>query len=108
VSPTSSTLNLQRAMLLLHALGTRNTADLREAVRDRWHQPYRAPLVPGLREALAIDHPAVLGTCLSGAGPSVVALTTPDAAAAASQVLEGVYRRLGVACTMRTLKAHQP
>ena len=30
-----------------------------------------------LREALAIDHPAVLGVCLSGSGPSIVALAVP-------------------------------
>jgi homoserine kinase len=99
--------NLQRALLLLRALQTEDAGDLREAIRDRWHQPYRAPLVVGLREALAIDHPAVLGTCLSGAGPSVVALTTTDSAAEAARVLEDIYRRLGVVCTIRTLKAHQ-
>ena len=99
--------NLQRALLLLRALQTGDASDIREAIRDRWHQPYRAPLVPGLQEALAIDHPSVLGSCLSGAGPSVVALTTAESAPAAAQILEDMYRRIGVACTIRTLKAHQ-
>jgi homoserine kinase len=99
--------NLQRALMLLRALQAGDAGDLREAIRDRWHQPYRAALVPGLQEALAIDHPAVLGVCLSGAGPSVVALATADSAPEAGRVLEGVYRRLGLTCTIRTLKAHQ-
>lgn len=99
--------NLQRALLLLNALNTGRTGDLREALRDRWHQPFRAPLVPGLSEALAFGHPAVLGTFLSGAGPSVVALTL-DGAQEAAALFEDLYIRLGVPCTVRTLSVHQP
>ena len=42
---------------------------------DRWHQPYRARLVPGLEEALALRHADLAGVCLSGAGSSVLAFT---------------------------------
>jgi homoserine kinase len=48
---------------------------------DRWHQPYRAPLVPGLSEVLALEHPDLLGICLSGAGPSLLAFARGDTAA---------------------------
>ncbi len=99
--------NLQHALLLVRALETGQHADLREALRDRWHQPARAPLVVGLPEALTLDDPAVLGVCLSGAGPSIVALTA-GGESTASALLEGLYRRLGVSCTIRTLSAHQP
>ncbi|MGH9453159.1 MAG: homoserine kinase [Terriglobia bacterium] len=40
---------------------------------DRWHQPYRAPLVPGLSALLELRHPDLAGLCLSGGGPSVLA-----------------------------------
>lgn len=99
--------NLQRALLFVRALESRCYADLREAMNDRWHQPARGPLVPGLAEALALDDPAVLGVCLSGAGPSILALAT-DGAARAASLLSGVYERLGLPCTIRTLSAHQP
>ena len=99
--------NVQRALLLLRTLESGRYEDLREALRDRLHQPARAPLVPGLTEALALDDPAVLGVCLSGSGPSIVAFVT-DGAAAASERLRDIYRRLGVACTIRTLAVHQP
>jgi homoserine kinase len=98
--------NLQRALLLIHALDSGEYGDLRDAMRDRWHQPARAPLVPGLVEALAIDDPAVLGICLSGAGPSIVALAT-DGAPRAATLLRELYARLDVTCTIRTLSAHQ-
>jgi homoserine kinase len=99
--------NLQRALLLLRALETGQYEDLREALRDRWHQPFRAPLVPGLAEALALERPGLLGACLSGAGPSVVAFTANDEAGVA-ELLKGIYERLDVPCTIRELAAHQP
>jgi homoserine kinase len=100
--------NLQRALLFVRALESRHYGDLREALKDRWHQPSRRPLVPGLAEALAVEHPAVLGVCLSGAGPSVLALAAPGRAGEAATALAGVYRRLGVAHTIRILAAHPP
>jgi homoserine kinase len=99
--------NLQRALLFIRALETGRYGDIREAMRDRWHQSARASLVPGLSDALAIDDASVLGVCLSGAGPSIAAITTGDPAPAAA-ALGDVYRRVGVPCTIRTLAAHQP
>ena len=99
--------NLQRALLFLRAIETGSYGDLREAMRDRWHQPVRAALVPGLDAALALDDPEILGVCLSGSGPSIVALVT-GGAAVAERRLRDIYRGLGAACTIRTLSAHQP
>jgi homoserine kinase len=100
--------NLQRALLLVRALDDQRYDDLREAFRDRWHQPARSALVPGLREALAIDHPAILGVCLSGSGPSVAAVAAPGHEQEAAKVLGDVYRRLQLAHTIRIVAAHQP
>jgi homoserine kinase len=99
--------NLQRALLLVRAIETGRYEDIREALKDRWHQAVRAPLVPGLADALTIDHPSVLGVCLSGAGPSVLALAAPGRDCEAAAMLSGVYDRLGVSCTIRNLAAHE-
>jgi homoserine kinase len=107
ISMRDAVFNLQRALLLLRALETGQYGDLREALRDRWHQPARQQFVPGLAEALALDHPSVLGVYLSGAGPSVAMLATDRHAEAASE-LSAIYARLGVRSTIRTLSAHQP
>lgn len=98
--------NLQRALLLVSALERGDHRDLREALRDRWHQPSRQQYVPGLADAIAIDHPAVLGACLSGAGPSIAVLAADRHEEAAAH-LQSIYTRLGVPCTIRTLSAHQ-
>ncbi|MCC7010670.1 MAG: homoserine kinase [Acidobacteria bacterium] len=100
--------NLQRALLFVRALETGRYEDLRESLKDRWHQPTRQAFVPGLREALAIDHPAVLGVCLSGSGPSVAVLATERGEGEAAAAITDVYERLGLPYTIRTLSAHQP
>jgi homoserine kinase len=99
--------NLQRALLFVNALSTARYDDLREAMHDRWHQPARTPLVPGLGEALSLSHPAILGVCLCGAGPSVAALTSGPGADIRAALGE-LYQRLGITCKVRVLAAHQP
>jgi homoserine kinase len=107
VSLRDAVFNLQRALLLVRALDSGRFSDLREALGDRWHQPTRQSFVPGLPEALALDHPSVLGVCLSGSGPSIAILAS-DRHEEAAALLAGIYKGLGVAYTIRTLSAHQP
>jgi homoserine kinase len=64
--------NIQRSALLIAAMLTQTTDAFHEALMDRLHQPYRAPLVPGLQEMLELRAPGLLGCALSGAGPSVL------------------------------------
>jgi homoserine kinase len=64
--------NLQRVGLLVAALATGDLQALSVALADRLHQPFRAPLVPGLEEVLGLRLPGLLGCVLSGAGPSVL------------------------------------
>ena len=97
--------NLQRVLSLVHALQSKDYARLREAVRDRWHQPARAALVPQLREVVALQDPDVLGAFLSGAGPSV-ALVARRNFERLEQLLSALYARAGVQVVVRTLSVH--
>ena len=108
VTLADAVFNLQHALLLVRALEDGRDEDLREAFRDRWHQPPRAALVPGLKEALSIDHPSILGVCLSGSGPTVVAIARPGHEQEAASILDELYRTLRVPVTIRILAAHQP
>jgi homoserine kinase len=98
--------NIQHVALLLGALQSGSAADMREALRDRAHQPYRERLVPGLRRLLTMRHPDVIGVCLSGAGPSIVALASGDEAAAA-KLLRRAYASERIPCTVRTVTVHR-
>jgi homoserine kinase len=64
--------NVQRAALLIVALATGSRSAFPTALEDRFHQPYRIPLVPGLDEILKLRAPGLLGCALSGAGPSIL------------------------------------
>jgi homoserine kinase len=71
--------NLQRAVALAAQLFSGKADFHRAFFHDRWHQPYRAPLIPGLQEVLELRHPDLLGICLSGAGPGVLAFVRANA-----------------------------
>nr|POE56553.1 homoserine kinase [Quercus suber] len=76
--------NLQRVALLTTALGQSppNAELIYDGMQDRVHQPYRKTLIPGLTEILKsvtpTSHPGLLGICLSGAGPTILALATSN------------------------------
>lgn len=72
-SKADAIFNVQRSALLIAALATATVSAFPTALEDRFHQPYRAPLVPGLDEILKLRAPGLLGCALSGAGPSVLA-----------------------------------
>jgi homoserine kinase len=97
--------NLQRVVALVHALQNGNDDVLREAVRDRWHQPARSALVPLLTEVLALEDPEVLGAFLSGAGPSVAILARREFKKI-EQRLAAMYARAACDVSIRTLSVH--
>ena len=98
--------NIQRSSLLLYALQTGNFPVLRQAFQDRIHQPYRQKLVPGLSEALALEHPDLLGVCLSGAGPSVAAFAERNFDEI-ERLLGTVFEQTQTPFQIRRLTAHQ-
>ncbi|MCJ1472913.1 hypothetical protein MMC13_001562 [Lambiella insularis] len=95
-SRSHTTYNMQRIALLTTALG-QSPPDpelIYEAMKDKVHQPYRRKLVPGLEELLdkmsPDSHPGLLGICLSGAGPTILALATENF----QQISEDIIRVL--------------
>lgn len=76
--------NLQRVALLTTALGQSppNADMIYDGMQDKVHQPYRKGLIPGLTEILQSvtpsRNPGLLGICLSGAGPTILALATEN------------------------------
>lgn len=74
VSHYDAVKNTGRTALFVGAMLTGDYSHLRFAMEDVLHQPYRLSLVPGMDEVMqaAIDAGA-LGSCLSGAGPSMLA-----------------------------------
>src|SRR6185312_11219435 len=69
--------NAARAALLVEALRS-HPGDLLAATEDTLHQPYRAPAMPKTAALVAELRDAGIPAVVSGAGPSVLALTTTD------------------------------
>ena len=83
--------NLQRSSLTVAALLRNEFHFLRESLRDRLHQPFRAPLIPGFEEILCLNQEEIsglMGICLSGAGPSVLAFAEGN--------LDEIYSRIAL------------
>ncbi len=71
--------NIQNSMLLLTAFFQGRKDLLTSALEDRIHQPYRAslcPLLPALQKLNGAR--GILGSALSGAGPSVLIFLDPE------------------------------
>ncbi len=75
ISHKDAVYNLSRAALFSASLLTGKFENLRTAVHDRLHQPYRMELIPNCREVfdIAYNHGAY-GVYISGAGPAVMAI----------------------------------
>jgi homoserine kinase len=81
-----------RAALLVAAIGSGDNELLRDALDDRLHEPYRAPLVPllgAVRERLQ-GRSEVYGSTLSGAGPTVLVWCRPDSEESVAESLSAL------------------
>jgi len=66
-----------RTALLVYALSTGNLSDLRYATQDCLHQPQRSKIIPFLFPLVnAALEAGANGAFLSGAGPTIMALTS--------------------------------
>ena len=105
VSHADAVFNVARASLMVAALSSGRADLLAEATRDRLHQPYRVPLFPAGATLLdAAMHAGALGSFVSGAGPTVLALCASNSAVGAvSDALTSTARHEGVAGSLLRL-----
>ncbi len=89
--------NVGAAAGLAVGLMSGNRAAIAAGMHDRLHEPYRARLFPHLVPmAEAAREAGALGACLSGAGPTILALAEPAVAARVEEAYQAVARMLSV------------
>jgi homoserine kinase len=89
--------NMAHLGLLLRGLETGQGEWLHSALDDRIHQPYRKTLIAGydaVRQA-ALDSGAY-GMVISGAGPTLLALASPDCATAVEHSMKQNWHEQGI------------
>ena len=99
----SQIFNLQRLALLTTVLSDSppNPDLIYSAMQDKIHQPYRKSLIPALPTILSSitpsTHKGLLGICLSGAGPTILALATENFEAIAKAAMDK-FANEGITC----------
>ncbi|KAF2852559.1 phosphoribosylformylglycinamidine cyclo-ligase-like protein [Plenodomus tracheiphilus IPT5] len=107
-SRTDAIFNMQRLAVLTTALGqaTPDPDMIYTAMQDKLHQPYRRGLIPGLTEILQSvtpqSHPGLLGICLSGAGPTILALASSNFDSIAEHLVNE-FKKEGITCDWKLL-----
>ena len=100
--------NIQRASLFVSALLTGRYELLRTAVEDRLHQPYRAELVKGFGSVLEAGYSAgAYAVFLSGAGPTVCAITSEDLRERVGASMREAFEEAGVRARVLQLRAEK-
>ncbi|KAI9597451.1 homoserine kinase [Syncephalis fuscata] len=107
---TDVVFNLQRITQLTAALGAAelDAQQVHRAMQDRIHQPYRKLWIPGMDDLLQTltpsTRPGLLGVCISGSGPTVLALidNTANAEALCSEI-RGVFTSRNIESDARVL-----
>lgn len=97
--------NARRLAMLIHAIDTVDAKLMKSALEDKLHQPYREKLIPGFKEIKeALKHEEnVLGTVISGAGPSIVIISQKNNIEKIYQTVKEIWDNMNVHCDIRTL-----
>lgn len=94
ISRQDAVSNARHLTLLLAGLASGRGDLLARGLEDRWHVPYRLPLLPGSASAfLAARAAGAFGATLSGAGSALLALCPPGRGQAAAEAMADELRR---------------
>ena len=99
--------NIGKAVQVAQALAGDDVAALAEAMKDRLHQPYRLPLVPGAAEALAAARKAGAAAAISGAGPGLIAFIDEGREKGITEAMRAPFAERGVKTQQYLLRSTQ-
>lgn len=104
VSRADAIFNTAHFGLLLRGLETANTNWLKAALQDKLHQPYRKALIPGYDavNSAALSKGAY-GMVISGAGPTLLALTDELHSQAVATAMGAAWKLEAITAIVRSL-----
>ncbi|MEN9520864.1 MAG: hypothetical protein RLZZ381_3452 [Cyanobacteriota bacterium] len=103
-SRSDAIFNISRMGLLIRGLETNNPSWLKTALADKLHQPYRQKLITGYQQvekaALAAG---AYGLVISGAGPTLLALTNAERVEQVVKSMKSAWEDIGIKSQVRSL-----
>jgi homoserine kinase len=97
--------NLAHLGLLIKGLETGQKQWIRDALHDRLHQPFRTALISGFAEVQAAAlNAGAAGLVISGAGPTLLALGSPNIATIAAAQMRSAWQQFGVTAQVSPLQ----
>lgn len=97
--------NLSRISLLTAAFIKKDYKSLKTAMDDQLHQPYRKKLIKGFDQVIeAAYNSGAVGAALSGAGPTILALTVDNQQLIAEKMQE-IYNSLSIKSSFYIVRA---
>jgi homoserine kinase len=103
-SRSDAVFNISRMGLLIRGLATNNGEWLTMALEDKIHQPYRQKLIRGYEEVKAAAIAAgAYGMVISGAGPTLLALTNSDCVDNVVEQMSAAWSKLEVKAEVKAV-----
>jgi homoserine kinase len=97
--------NVAHLGLLIKGLEAAHSEWIRVALHDRLHQPFRAALILGFPEIQkAALNAGAEGLVISGAGPTLLALSLPEVAPLVASQMQSAWRNQGVTAQVNLLQ----
>jgi homoserine kinase len=98
--------NAKHLAMFIQAINTKDVKLMKNALHDRLHQPYREKLIPGMKEIMEsfIHEDNVIGTVLSGAGPSILVISHKYDLDKIKSTVKDIWESLSIKSDIRTLK----
>ena len=96
--------NIARMGLLIRALESGDGQWLKKAMADKLHQPYRKGLIEGYEYVQECSLKAgAYGMVISGAGPTLLALTSPEQIQSVETAMKNAWAQLDITAEVRSL-----
>lgn len=106
VSLSDAAFNARSCAMFIEALHTKDAELMKLALRDKLHQPHRIRLIPGFSEIVTslkeIDN--VLGTVLSGAGPSILVISQGNNLEEIKGIIRNIWEEQAIKADVKTLE----
>jgi len=104
ISREDAVFNIRRSAMLVHAIHTKDAELMKLAMQDKLHQPYRIRFVPGLEEVMEElkNFENVLGVALSGAGPSILVISSGNNLDKIKEIIKTTWEKYSVKAAINT------